>query len=388
MKLLHTSDWHLGRTLHGVSLLPAHADFLAWLLEVAIESRVSAVLVSGDIYDRAVPPVEAVRLLDHTLVAFSRAGIALMLCSGNHDSAIRLGFGSPLSARAGIHVRTQVAQIDEPLVLQDEHGDVGIYAIPYLLPDAVMTELGTERSHEAVLSAATALIRADAAARSITRTVVLSHAFITNAQVSNSERDIRVGGIGDAPASVFDGLSYVALGHLHRPQNISLAGSSTRLRYSGSPLAFSFSEAGHTKSVTLVELDAAGVSSLTEIATPEPRPLREVRGRLADLLEQAQDGTLDLAQAYVKAVLTDPSRPIAPMERLREVWPHTLVLDFAPDGEQISSAVDLARLSQTTDPVEVCAMFVEFVDREPVSSTEAAVFRTAIEAVQLSQSGA
>lgn len=385
MRLIHTSDWHLGRTLAQTSLLDAQRHFLDWLLALAVEHGVDAVLVSGDVYDRAVPPTDAVRLLDHAFVSFAGAGIPLVVVSGNHDSAVRLGFGRELSARSGVHLRTSVAEIDVPLVLKDEHGPVGIYGIPYLLPDAAMAELGTERSHAAVLGAAVGRVRADATERGIDRTVVLSHAFVTGSaasEVSDSERDVRVGGIGDAPASVFDGLSYVALGHLHRPQQVRLEGSATRLRYSGSPLAFSFSERDDTKSVVLLDLGPDGVEEITTIPTPVPRPLRQVTGRLAELLERAVTDLAHLAESWVKVVLTDVSRPVNPMDRLREVWPHTLTIDFRPEGERIGTPADLERLARTTDPVEVCGYFVEYVDGAEPTDAERAVLRDAVERAQ------
>ena len=239
MRLLHTSDWHLGRALHGESLLAPQAVFLDWLLAEAVSQQVDAVVVAGDVYDRAVPPVDAVRLLDRTLTAFARAGIPMLIISGNHDSAVRLGFGSGLSEAAGIHLRTSPADLARPLVLTDGAGELAVYGIPYLLPDAVMAELGAERSHESVLAAAAALIHADAAARGIGRVVIAAHAFVTGAEGGDpasgdpasgdpascdSERDIRVGGVAHAPAAVFGGACYVALGHLHGQQRVG-AGS-------------------------------------------------------------------------------------------------------------------------------------------------------------------
>jgi len=381
VKVLHTSDWHLGRTLFQTSLLDDQRTFLEWLLGQAHAHQVSAVLVSGDVYDRAVPSVDAVTLLDDTVAAFSRAGVPLVLVSGNHDSAIRLGFGSGLAERAGVHLRTTLADIDRPVELRDEHGTVAVYGIPYLLPDSVKDELGAERTHESVLRAAVARSLADAARRGITRTVVLAHAFITGGVATESERDIKVGGLQDAPAGVFDGATYVALGHLHRPQHVPLPGSGTVLRYSGSPLAFSFSEKDDAKSVTLVELDAHGITGLSEVLVPVPRSLREVSGRLDDLLADRDDDA-ELAEAWVKVTLTNPSRPSSPMERLRAKWPFTLALEFAPDGEHISSADDIARLRATNDPIEICSMFVEYVDHVPPTEPEQAVLTRAIEMVR------
>jgi DNA repair protein SbcD/Mre11 len=380
MRLIHTSDWHLGRTLHGADLLPHQADFLRWLLDQAVSRQVDAVVVAGDIYDRAVPPADAVALLDRTLLAFAQARIPIVLTSGNHDSAVRLGFGAGLSEAAGVHLRTRVADLARPVIVADSGGDVGIYGIPYLLPDAVMTELAAQRSHAAVLAAAASRIRADATARGLTRTVVLAHALVTGGQVCDSERDLRVGGVGDAPVSALGGFTYLALGHLHGRQAVSAGDGAAG--YSGSPLAFSFSEKNHVKSVTLADIGADGRVATEYLPVPVPRPLREVRGRLDDLLARADGDLAGLASAWVKAVLTDQVRPAAPMERLRERWPHTLVLDFAPEGGLTGPEADLRRLAQTTDPAEVCGLFVEYAGGAPPDDAQRAVLRDAVEAAQ------
>ncbi|HUZ38709.1 MAG TPA: exonuclease SbcCD subunit D [Streptosporangiaceae bacterium] len=386
MRLIHTSDWHLGRTLHGESLLEHQAVFLDWLLTEAVSQQADAVVVAGDIYDRAVPSTDAVKLLGAALVGFFRARIPVMLTSGNHDSAVRLGFASELSEEAGIHLRTRPADIGRPLLVRDAHGEVGIYGIPYLLPDAVMTELGAERSHASVLAAASARIRADASARGLRRTVVAAHAFVTGGQASQSERDIRVGGIGDTPVSALAGCSYLALGHLHGQQRVDAGG--TTAGYSGSPLAFSFSERHHTKSVTLAEIDGTGQVVTRLLPAPVPRPLREVRGRLDDLLARADTDLAELSGAWVKAVLTDQARPAAPMERLRERWPHTIALEFAPEGGLTSPDADLARLAEAVDPVEICELFVDYVAGAPPDTAQRAVLRQAVEAAQQSEAAA
>ena len=387
MRLIHTSDWHLGRTLHGESLLEHQGSFLRWLLDQAVTRQVDAVLVAGDVYDRAVPPTDAVRLLDEALAGFFHARIPVVLTSGNHDSWVRLGFASRLSEAAGIHLRTRVEDITRPVILRDSHGEVGIYGIPYLLPDAVMAELGAERSHAAVLAAAGERIWADAAGRGLSRTVVIAHAFVTGGQACDSERDIRVGGIADAPAHVLAGCSYLALGHLHGQQRVGTGGAATA-GYSGSPLAFSFSERHHRKSVTLAEIGGDGTVVTELLPTPVPRPLREVRGRLADLLARADADLAELAGAWVKAVLTDQARPMAPMERLREKWPHTIALDFQPEGGLAGPDADLARLAEAVDPVELCGLFVDYVAGAPPDEAQLAVLRQAVEAAQHSEAAA
>jgi exonuclease SbcD len=185
-----------------------------------------------------------------------------------------------------------------------------------------------------------------------------------------------VGGIGDAPAGVFAGITYAALGHLHGQQRVGAG-----VRYSGSPLAFSFSERNHVKSVSLVEIAADGTVDVELVPTPVARPLREVRGRLDELLARADADLAELAGSWVKVVLTDPSRPPAPMERLREKWPYTLVLDFQPEGARTDAATDLARLRESTDPVEICAAFVEWVDSTRPTAAQRDALQTAIDAV-------
>ena len=226
MRLLHTSDWHLGRTLHGVDLLDHQAAYLEHLVDVVRAEQVDAVVVAGDVYDRAIPPVEAVTLLSETLARLAEH-TTVVVTSGNHDSATRLGFGSALM-RDRVRLRTRVAGLAEPVVLPDDDGDVLVYGIPYLDPDFARVELadGPEplaRSHEAVASAAMRRIRADLARASGSarpRSVVAAHAFVIGGAPTESERDIRVGGVDQVPAGVFAGADYVALGHLHGPQTV------------------------------------------------------------------------------------------------------------------------------------------------------------------------
>lgn len=232
MRLLHTSDWHLGRSFHRVGLLDAQAAFLDHLVATVHAHDVDAVLVAGDVYDRAVPPLPAVALFDTALHRLAEAGVPTVMISGNHDSARRLGVGAGLIERAGIHLRTDPDGIGTPVVLSDGHGEVTLYGLPYLEPALVRERLGAEKAgHEAVLAAAMDRVRADLAGRPAgTRSVVLAHAFVAGGAPSDSERDITVGGVSAVPTGIFDGVDYVALGHLHGSQTLT-----PRVRYSGSP---------------------------------------------------------------------------------------------------------------------------------------------------------
>src|SRR5689334_21124598 len=326
MRLLHTSDWHLGRAFHRVNMLDAQAGFIGHLVTTVRERGVDAVVVSGDVYDRAVPPLAAVELYDDALHRLAEIGVPTVMISGNHDSARRLGVGAGLIDRAGIHLRTDPAAAGTPVVLADAHGDVAFYGLPYLEPALVKDEFGVAKAgHETVLAAAMDRVRADLATRAPgTRSVVLAHAFVTGGEVSDSERDITVGGVASVPAGVFDGVDYTALGHLHGSQVIA-----ERVRYSGSPLPYSFSEAGHRKTMWLVDLGADGSLAAERIDCPVPRPLARVRGHLEDLLAVTE--LQRHSAAFVEATLPDPVPPADPMARTDESFPHTLSLVFDPE---------------------------------------------------------
>ena len=279
MRLLHTSDWHLGRSLHKADLREAQERFLDHLVETARAERVDAVLIAGDVYDRAVPPVDAVALCEQALVRLRDTGARVIVISGNHDSARRLGFSSALIDASGVHLRTRPATLAEPVMLRDDHGPVAVYGVPYLEPAVGLPGFDGPRAHPAVLGEAAARIRADAAARGVRRTVVIAHAWVAGGGASDSERDISVGGVGYVPASLFDGFSYVALGHLHGQQTIA-----EHMRYSGSPLPYSFSEAHHKKGSWLVEVGVDGKTRAERVPAPVYRKLTVLRGRIEDLL--------------------------------------------------------------------------------------------------------
>ncbi|MEU7344413.1 exonuclease SbcCD subunit D [Streptomyces bacillaris] len=382
MKLLHTSDWHLGRSLHRVPLLDAQAAFLDHLVATVEAREVDAVLVSGDVYDRAVPPLAAVELFDRALHRLAAVGVPTVMISGNHDSARRLGVGAGLFERSGIHLRTDPESCATPVVLTDAHGDVALYGLPYLEPALVKDTLRAAKAgHEAVLTAAMHRVRADLAARpATTRSVVLAHAFVAGGEPSDSERDITVGGVSAVPAGVFDGVDYVALGHLHGSQRVT-----ERVRYSGSPLAYSFSEADHRKTMWLIELDGSGdITADERIDCPVERPLARLRGRLDTLLE---DPALDRhEQAWVEATLTDPVRPADPMARLAARFPHTLSLVLDPERPPEDPLASYAQRLRGRDDHQIAEDFVAHVrGGSGPSDPERTVLRAAFDGVRVDE---
>lgn len=327
MRILHTSDWHLGRQFHGQSMLEHQEAFLEHLTTVIEARSVDVVLVAGDIFDRALPPVDAVALADRAFAALAASRARVVVTSGNHDSATRLGWNSRLIDAAGFHLRTDPDRVAEPILARDDHGEVAVYALPYLEPDLLRHRWDLPaRSHAAALGAALERVRADLAARPGTRSVVVAHAFVAGGAPSDSERDIAVGGVAAVPLSLFDGFDYVALGHLHGRSKLT-----EQVRYSGSPLAYSFSEAQHQKGSWLIDLGPGGIESDDFAAAPVPRRLARLSGRIDDLLEDAS--LTGYEDSWLQIELTDEIRPAQAMARLQRRFPHTVALQFSPAGK-------------------------------------------------------
>lgn len=402
VRILHTSDWHLGRSFHRVGMLEHQASALDALVEVVRSERVDAVVVAGDVYDRALPAVDAVEVLDDALHRLLGAGAQVLLTSGNHDSPARLGFGGRALERAGLHLRTRVADAARPVELSDAHGPVALYGIPYLEPGLVAGPLGVARSHAAVLGEVAGRVRADLAARRAgdgargrTRAVLAAHAFVVGGEASGDERDITVGGVGSVPAGVLLGgpgpeqdddegpgtstgtsLDYLALGHLHGRQVLA-----EHVRYSGSPLAYAFSEAGRTKGHWLLELGAAGVERVDAVDVTPPRPLALLRGSLAELLSAPEHE--HARQAWCQVVLTDPERPREPMAVLRTRFPHVLVLSWEPErADSDRRPQGYAERVAGLDEESLCCSFVDHVRGRAADPAERALLRAALEATR------
>ena len=384
MKILHTSDWHLGRTLHKVDLHEHQAAFLDWLVDLVEAEQVDVVAIPGDVYDRAVPAVSSVTLLDRALARLADTGATVVLTSGNHDSPERLGFGRSLM-RGGIHLLTDLPGIEHPVSVEDEHGEVLFFGLPYLEPDRARTELAGEgeeplaRSHEAVTRAALDRVRERAADHPGARTVVLAHTFVSGGEASDSERDLSVGGVDSVPAGVLGGIDYLALGHLHGCQDLSRSVGAPAW-YSGSPLAFSFSERHHRKSVLLVELGAPGTpAEVRRIETPVPRRLTELRGTLSEILARRDEHAGD----WLKAVVTDTARPAHLQEQLREAYPHLLLTEYAPEGREAREGTPVVRREQ--NPLEVMDEFLAHVTGGDPTEAEHDVLDRAYTAVRRQQ---
>lgn len=375
MRFLHTSDWHVGRTFHGADLLAEQDAVLGHLADLVAGEAVDVVLVAGDIYDRAVPSAEAVRVATKAVARIRAAGAQLVVTPGNHDSAPRLGAFAEFAAAGGLHLRTTVAGLAEPVLFEDAHGPVAVYGIPYLEPEPARHALGVPdaRGHTGVLTEAMRRIRADLETRPGTRSVVLAHAFVTGGEPTDSERTIAVGGVEQVPGSVFDGVGYVALGHLHGPQTLA-----EHLRYSGSPLAYSFSEARQRKSVWLVDFDETGLGEIRRHELPVPRALATLEGDIEDLLvNPAHDEFLD---HFLSITVTDRVRPVDAMRRLRERFPHAVHLEWEPAGGYAGAPLRYSDAVRGRSDIEISRSFLDDCRGAPPTESEEQLLFKALEA--------
>lgn len=379
LRLLHTSDWHLGRSLHEASLLEDQAWILDRLLELLRGDRPDALVIAGDLYDRAVPPPEAVALLDDFLCRAADLGVPVVAIAGNHDSGERVGFAARLLEARGVHLRGRLGREATPVELA---GKGLLYPLPFVEPEVVRAAEGDDslRGHAAATARVLERVRADAARRALPA-VLVAHAFVQGgAETPDSERPVSVGAAGAVPAEVFAGFDYVALGHLHAPQS-----PSPGLHYSGSLLKYSFSEAAHRKGVLRVEV-AKGSARVEPVALGQRRDLVRLRGTLDDLLRRE-----DLAAhegSYVEATLLDAGYVLDAKRKLEQRFPHVLAvvreaLAAAPGGE-FAAAVDGAG----SDERKLFEAFLGKVAGAPPTEAERAVFEQALEALRRAEAGA
>ncbi|MDR2998967.1 MAG: exonuclease SbcCD subunit D [Microbacterium sp.] len=356
MRILHTSDWHIGRTFHGHATLDALAAVLEALVAQVRENDVDVVIVAGDVFDSATPAASAYTLLDDALVALHETGATVIVTSGNHDSAARLGFHSRL-LRERIHVLTDPTAIQTPVTVSDAHGPVQFFGIPYLEP-AIVRQHWPEASLKTqaqTMAHAMDLVR-EGIAQNAGRSVAIAHCFAAGVDATAGlEREVRQGGLDVVPLAVFDGPDYVALGHIHGRQQLS-----DRVRYSGAPLHYSFGEQHKERGSWLVELDAEGLASTDWLALPVPRRLVTLTGPLDAIL--SAENVAAHADDWVCAVYTDPVPQLEPMRRLRERFPFCALVQHAPIGADIAAAQSYAqRLHGAVTDTERIEAFLEHV---------------------------
>lgn len=373
MKLLHLSDLHLGKRVNGFSMLEDQRVILTQIVDLAEEEKVDAVLLAGDLYDKPVPPAEAVTLLDRFLTRLSGGGIPVFAISGNHDSPERLAFATRLLAGEGIHLTAQYQGPQPPFLLQDEYGDVAIYALPYLKP-ALVRHWNPEAdiaSYEEAVSYALGQWAVDKTQRN----VLLAHQFVTGGVTCESE-ERSVGGVDQIPAPLFAAFDYVALGHLHGPQSV---GRPT-LRYSGSPLKYSFSECGHEKSVTLVTLKEKGQVEIQALPLTPCRDLREIRGAYEEVTAKSfYQGTN--REDYLHVILTDEEDVPEAMGKLRTIYPNLMKLSYDNRRTQGVAEVTGAERPEEKTPLELFQDFYQLQNNQPMAPQQEALVRQLMETI-------
>ncbi|XBQ17389.1 MAG: exonuclease SbcCD subunit D C-terminal domain-containing protein [Oceanicaulis sp.] len=362
MKLLHTSDLHLGRQFNGISLEEDHAAVLDQIVEAVSANSVDALIIAGDVFDRASPPQSAVRQFNGFLQRIkTKTDAAVAMIAGNHDSGDRIDLSAIAADRSRWLIRGAISAEEAPLLLSDLHGTVAISALPFAYEYAARDCFESEAidTPEDVLVAQVAAARTEVPEGA--RWVIVAHAFVTGGSVSESERSLtRVGGIETVRASAFDGAHYVALGHLHRPQSVG----AEHIRYSGSPLAFGFDEADSEKSMSLIEMDAVGQVSVEVLRFKPVRRARVLRGKHAELMLS------DPSSDFIKAELTDDAPVIDGMKRLRDVFPNACELVYVRNHRPLETKPAEESTVTAAEPVDVVRNFLGEVGLRDITDTE------------------
>ena len=372
MKLIHLSDLHLGKRVYAYSMLEDQAYILKKILSIVSEEKPDAVLIAGDVYDKSVPSAEAVSLFDDFLVRLAGLHTQVFVISGNHDSPERIAFGSRIMDAGGIHMSPVYAGRIEPIRLEDEFGAVDFYMLPFVKPAHVRRYHESEEivSYTDAVHAAVSDMRLDPDARS----VLITHQFVTGAQRSESE-EISVGGADNVDVEVFDAFDYVALGHIHSPQNCS----SPRVRYCGTPLKYSFSEAKDRKSVTVVELREKGSVAYRTVELIPRRELVELRGSYEELMLRSFYEDSSWQEDYTHITLTDEEDVPDAIGRLRSVYHNLMKLDYDNQRTRFNAVLPGAADVERKTPLALFSEFYELQNNRPMSDEQKAYMQALVE---------
>ncbi len=374
MKLIHLADLHLGKRLYEFPILEDQKYILMEILRIIDLEMPDGILIAGDVYDKAVPPTEAVELFDQFLVSIAKREIPAFIISGNHDSPERLAFGNRLIDVSGIHLSSVYDGSAAQYCLQDEYGEVSLFMLPFLKPTAVRRFFPDKDivSYTDAMCAAVEQMQIDPSRRNI----LVSHQFVTGAERSNSE-DVSVGGMDNVDASVFDGFDYVALGHIHTPQNLD----SCRIRYAGTPLKYSFSEASRGKSVTVVELGSKGALEVRDIPLTPRHDMTELKGSFEALTSWDFYHDTPYPNDYVHITLTDENDVPDAVGKLRMIYPMLLKLDY--DNARSRSGTDLQKLEKTRQesPLELFSDFYERCNHQSMTEEQSEYLQKIMEEI-------
>ena len=363
MRLMHLSDLHLGKRLNEFSLVEDQKYILNQILDIVDREAPDALVIAGDVYDKAVPSVEAVGLFDDFLVRLAEKRLPVFVISGNHDSPERISFGSRLLEASGIHLSPVYGGQVEPITLQDEFGPVHFYLLPFVKPIHVRRFFPEEPADTYSQALSTAI--SHLALNPQERNVLVTHQFVTGALRSDSE-EISLGGADHVDSSVFQDFDYVALGHLHSPQNCG----SEHIRYCGTPLKYSFSEAGDEKSVTIVELGEKGCLSIRTAALKPLRELVELRGSFEELTSREFYEGTSWQEDYTHLTLTDEEDIPDALGKLRLIYRGLMKLDYDNARTRVDGEITGEALQQAKSPLELFADFYELQNNRPMTAQQ------------------
>lgn len=371
MKFIHLSDLHLGKRVNEFSMIEDQAYILKKILDIIKEEEPDGVLIAGDVYDKPIPSVEAVGLFDDFLKQLARQNLQVFIISGNHDSPERLAFGAELIEPSGIHLAPAYNGTVEPISLNDGYGPVNIYMLPFIKPIHVRSIFPEENVESYTEAVRTAIAHMDI--REWERNILMTHQFVTGAVRSDSE-DISVGGADNVDVSVFDAFDYVALGHIHGPQN---AGGEN-VRYCGTPLKYSFSEAGHHKSVTILELEEKGRLQVRTVGLVPLHDLRELKGTYDELTNRKNyEGTK--VDDYIHITLTDEEDVVDAIGKLRVIYPNLMKLDYDNSRTRENQEVTGGERGEIRTPLEMILDFYETQNNRPMNQMQKALVSELIE---------
>lgn len=373
MRFIHLSDLHLGKRLNEFSMLEDQEYILKEILGVVDDEKPQDVIIAGDVYDKSIPSAEAMQLFDDFLCSLAKRKLQVLVISGNHDSPERLSFASRLIDQSGVHISQVYNGIVMPIELPDEHGKVNFYMLPYIKPVHVRSKFPDEQidSYNDAVRVAVEKMEIDPSERN----VLITHQFVTGATRSESE-EISVGGADNIDAALFDGFDYVALGHIHGQQNIG----SERVRYCGTPLKYSFSEASHVKSVTVVDIGAKGELTVRTVPLVPMHDMRELRGSYWELtLKENYEGTA--TDDYVRITLTDEEDIPDVMGKLRTIYPN--IMNVAYDNKRTRAKTEIEELedAEHKSPLDIFGELYEKQNGQPMSGEQTAFMKELIERI-------
>lgn len=362
MKFVHLSDLHLGKRVNGYSMIEDQKYILLKILNVIDEQKAEAVVIAGDVYDKPIPPTEAVQLFDDFLFRLVERNLQILVISGNHDSPERIAFGSRFMDKSGVHMSQVYNGKNDLVELKDKYGKVNFYMLPFVKPSNVRRFFEDEEINTYTDAVRVAVSHMNVNKKA--RNVIITHQFVTGAQRSESET-IAVGGTDNVDSYVFDDFDYVALGHIHGPQNV---GKNT-VRYCGTPLKYSFSEISHKKSVTIVEMKEKGNVKVSTVELTPKLDMREIKGTYEELTFKKNYENTN-TEDYLHIILTDEEDVADAVAKLRCVYPNLMKLDYDNTRTRNSFALTQAEETEKKSDTELLSEFFEKQNGKPLSDEQ------------------